>query len=279
MQLIYCHGRSGSTQLVRCVRNYKSDSSNFYDEPFKQKNAVIHGFDEPLRDGGNLERYIDHLGDTRVKHLWSDLALPMNKRVIANPGVESILFLYRRNMFDFAMSMLTASLTKEWHGASETHYGEMPLHRLESVAIGLMYDVPVNARLVRDFAQAPVTCVAYEDLYGFSGSDVQAETAKQALGALGINDEASIRLALADELSPQNKYKDHSYYERIFSNYADTRAVIDPIAKKYLSRDEDRPESILDHDQRPSAVSTAKAIGARGKETVRNLRETLRQRG
>jgi len=244
MRLVYCHGRSGSTQLVRAARK-EPGASTFYDEPFKQVNAKIHGYKSVVKDGENLEDYINFLNPVRVKHLWTDLSKDLNERLIANKNVRSILFLYRRGVVDYTMSMVTARLTKEWHGASSGFFGEMPIDRVLKTAHDIVREIPENAQSVASNAIAPVSCVAYEDLYGTNGDAMQRDAATSAFSALGISDEGLINQLIDSMLSDSKKYKTHDYYRSIFENYDEVMKSLEEFENYFVSHPELLPENIL----------------------------------
>lgn len=245
MKLVYCHARSGSTQLVRAARKFQSRKPVFFDEPFKQKNAKRHGYPKNIRQNKNLEDYLEFLDTVRVKHLWSDLPRPLNRRLVKSANVESILFLYRRDLPSYVLSHLTASLTQEWHGATADFIGDMPLKRLLRLAKNHSNAIPVNARLVARHAKAPVYCVAYEDLYGFNGADLQQVSAKTAFSALGITDSAFVKESVDTMLTSTKKYKTDTYYEEIFGNFEQAKLALKPYEDYFVLNPESKPEAIF----------------------------------
>lgn len=244
MKLIYCHGRSGSTQLVRAARKLEG-SGRFYDEPFKQRNAKAHGYDKIVRENGNLEDYISYLNPLRVKHLWTDLPKDMNRRLVHNPSVDSILFLYRRGVVDYTLSMVTANITKEWHGASVRLSRDIPIEDICKTADDIIEAVPNNALMVSKFAQSSVCCVAYEDLYGFSGADIQRQAARKAFQSLGIRDEAFISSSIDTMLTNEKKYKGYEYYREIFKNFDEAISALKKYDNFYEKNKDIMPENII----------------------------------
>lgn len=242
MKLIYAHARSGSTQLLRHI---EAAGLRGREEPFKPRKGRRAGF-RIVAEPGDLGRYIAAIGASHLKHLWSDLPEPKNIELVANPAFDAILFLYRRNLADYALSMTTANLTKEWHGTESGPQGEMPLGDLRRFLRRIRREIPAHAGLLRDHAQGALTCVAYEDLYGMAGETAQRRAIVSSLGAMGMeNGTAAVDAAIAGDFSPRGKYKGRDYYARIFSNYAEAEQIVTGAEHYFDDHPGEMPETIF----------------------------------
>jgi len=177
------------------------------------------------------------------------MSAALNHRLVENSNVEEILFLYRRDVSAYAMSMVTASLTKEWHGASSSPIGDMPIKRLLQTAERQIMEIPFNATLVKSASAVPITCVCYEDLYGSNGSDFQNKAAYRAFSALGITDIEFIEESVKNMLSPKKKYKTDTYYKEIFENYETARNQLKELVGYFEACPMELPETIFENQK------------------------------
>lgn len=243
MYLIYCHGRSGSTQLLRAIRNRADHSDSVYDEPFKQRNADRLGYNASIR--ANIGHYIAWLNASYIKHLFSDLPAELNRKVVSHEAFKGILFLYRRNIVEYAVSMVTARATNEWHGASARSTTRLSTDELKETAEHIVRAIPAQARLVRNNTPTPVTCVAYEDLYAINGISAQWNAATSAFNALGIKETTFISNCINGPLSPTKKYKDERYYRSIFENYDEAISSLSHFSDFFQHNPQAQPEMIF----------------------------------
>ena len=89
-----------------------------------------------------------------------------------------------------------------------------------------MEATPNNARVVLQNAKASISCVAYEDLYGFNGTAKQLAAAKIAFTSLGIEDPRAVADSIDTMLTSTKKYKSEEYYDRLFTNFEEATSAI-----------------------------------------------------
>ena len=241
MYLVYAHGRSGSTQLVRALRRAVGGEL-VRDEPFKQRNAESWGYNLSVRD--NIEDYLRWLGAPYLKHLWSDMRPKQNRALVSSPLLQGVIFLYRRNIFEYAISMVAASLTKEWHGSKAEFGAPMPLSSVEHAISVITETIPSNSRLVKESITCPLLCVSYEDLYS-SSAVVRDQTAVSVLDALGVERNVQSLKNLLSFFNPDKKYKGREYYLSKFTNFREVEERFSDSSTYFSDHPDQAPEYIF----------------------------------
>ncbi|WP_155992421.1 hypothetical protein [Fodinicurvata fenggangensis] len=106
MYLIFSHGRSGTSELLRAIRSFKV---NIEWEPFKNRSQALRP-----RTCKEVDARIAHMSDGCVKHLWSHLPNDLNDYILKHSAFSGKVVLYRKDVFSATMSLLVARQTKQW---------------------------------------------------------------------------------------------------------------------------------------------------------------------
>ncbi|MAF14001.1 MAG: hypothetical protein CMI53_03865 [Parcubacteria group bacterium] len=125
--IIFSHQRSGSTTLSR-ILHLNSDINTFSFEPFNtdwaQNKNLIQMFNGTTNSAeaifekkSQLDEYINFLFSSYdgFKHIWYQLKPEYNKHLLLRDKKIKIIFLWRKNFIQAAVSDTIAKETKLWH--------------------------------------------------------------------------------------------------------------------------------------------------------------------
>ncbi len=232
--VIWAHGRSGSSELARALREY----------------AALHGEMEPFgksmaragiaKEGAAFEAHLHAklMECDFIKHLWTQLPSASNEALLHNRELSRIVFLYRPNLFDVAVSTLMAKNLGNWNRIDPQAI-EKPISitptQIKNFAGALKADIQYQAKLVRASGK-PVSYVRYDLLY----SAAYREQFLKVVRFLGLAEGAA---AAVERLAPGGKYSHDKTFARAIANWRE----IQPL------RNAPRMSVVLDMDPLPGA--------------------------
>lgn len=195
------HARSGSTGLARAIS--ASTGVEFRMEPFHR----------PMRNRGidfessGFEEYLDSVMSRRlIKHMWNGLTLEQNARVLSHPNVAGVVFIFRRDAVQAALSAEVARMTGKWAEAAPEIPEPLPLHRIDKQARLYSEGQAIYKEWLAN-SNIPHLVLAYEDVYRrHDQSDLVAEVC-HLLGFSKFDASAG-----AAELLPQKRYHSDKFF-------------------------------------------------------------------
>lgn len=211
--LIYAPPRSGSSHLLRRL----TDAAGLIEEqiawePFKLKNRSKYVY----RDLSDLANQVT--GNCRIaKHLWTQLNREDNQVVLNSRGVGRVVFLYRRALFDQALSLLVARKTREWLNVSDQDPFFINPDTFFLELQRIRQSVGANIDLLRSTGR-PFVIVPYELLYHQSEA-VREYVILGLLQFLEIDPERGRVREMVRQCNPARKYKSNAYYRQVVTNY------------------------------------------------------------
>ncbi len=207
--VILGHARSGSSELTRAVVDATGVRSMM--EPFHR----------PMNERGikfghhGFKKYLDEvMGYHLIKHMWNGLSKEQNTEVLTHPDVYGVVFIYRRDAVQAALSTVVAQMTKRWRGTQEHIPEPLPLDEIASKAG--MYES--GRELYLEWLSEnsiPYISVSYEELF-VRDESARRDLLKKACNTLGLKIN-NLDLGVS-RLSPNNRYNSDSIY-RTASNW------------------------------------------------------------
>lgn len=210
--IIFAHPRCGSTTLFNII---KWQQNNGHNEPFN----------ELLQDENNYLRNLNEKGiefTTKkifhnvqfIKHLSGCIKPEENKYLLEN---YKIIFLYRKNLLDAAISKVVAEQTNIWHSIDVNY--ESDYLKIKYIDPKLIDFQLQKIKKHMDYASMVknVMFVAYEDIFQSKYNFFKMEKIFNFLD-LRLYNHKSIQLFLSEK-NKLNKKK----WEEVLENYSDIK--------------------------------------------------------
>lgn len=157
-----------------------------------------------------------------IKHLWTHLPPVSNEALLRHSSLSRIIFLYRSNLFDVAVSTFMARSLRHWDRV-ESDKIDRPISvtptQIKSFAGALKADILAQAALVGASGK-PVAYVCYERLYSPAYRD-------QFLQVCRFLDLPHGDLTAVERLAPSAKYSDDDTFSRAIVNWREIRPLRD----------------------------------------------------
>lgn len=215
--LIYATARTGSTSLMDLLLSLSGA------DELGKKFPGFEPFDTRLkkRDINNFTTATTYLINRYrlIKHLWNQQSPSNNQDILASRAIKRVIFLYRRTVFDQALSRRVAVINKEWGVPVQHHPIAITDDELNLQAQYFIYSTYYNLNLVK-MSGRPFFIACYDDL--FSENQRIRRTAIAPLFQFLEIPYRAVKPAMAFT-SPLNKYKDKDYYSRTVVNLDDIK--------------------------------------------------------
>ncbi len=157
--LIFADGRTGSSNLAKILRKLHGDVSL---EPFNGKHGVNKSREDCI---SNFMSYLNGNDVIGVKHISAQLSHLFNLRLIK--GFDKIIFLYRENVLQQAISWAISQKTGDWYNKERIMNS---IYKAKDVGYNDVINL-VNSIIGRRdvykgyFEDSNCLVVKYEDLY------------------------------------------------------------------------------------------------------------------
>lgn len=203
--VILGHARSGSSELARAIGSATGETC--WMEPFHRTMR-----EKGIEFGGpGFREYLNDIMDRPlIKHMWNGLTEEQNAEVLSHPNVSGVVFIYRKDVVQAALSTIVARMTKKWKGPAGAIPGPLPLDDIERQAEGYRK----GQRLYMDWLDqhsVPHMVISYEELY-VDDRQKREQILRNACRVLGL-DTADIYDAV-DRLDPSNRYNSDELYQQ-----------------------------------------------------------------
>ncbi len=149
-----------------------------------------------------------------IKHLWTQLPPASNQALMSHPEVSRLIFLYRSNLFDVAVSTFLAKSLGHWNRVDPEEIVRpitITPPQIKRFCGELKADVLDQAKRVRASGK-PVHLIRYEDLYSVAYRDRFLEVCNFL--KLDGGNEAAI-----ERLRPSEKYSGDETLARAIANW------------------------------------------------------------
>lgn len=203
--VILAHPRCGSSELARALRVAADVSCPL--EPFHK--AMRRKGITP--DGPRYPEYLEKImREPAIKHMWNGLSEETNRTILSHPSVSSVVFLYRRDALQAALSTTVAKLTKNWDKSDRPSIDTpLPLEKIAGRRDELIDGQTQYLQMLRSIGK-PFLVLAYEDVYT-TDDDARAATIRCIchLFRLPVVDAKSA----AYMISPDHRYNSEEFYQ------------------------------------------------------------------
>lgn len=210
--IIFAHPRCGSTTLFNII---KWQANNGVNEPFNQTTQDENNYLKNLNEKGVefTTKKIFHTVQF-IKHLSNCIGPEENKYLLEN---YKIIFMYRKNILDAAISKVVAEQTNIWHSIDVNY--EIDYLKIKYIEPKLIDFQIKEIKKHMDYASMikNVMFVAYEDIFQSKYNFLKMEKIFNFLD-LYLYRHESIRLFLSEK-NKLNKKK----WEDVLENYSDIK--------------------------------------------------------
>lgn len=208
--LIFADGRTGSSNLAKILRKLHGDVSL---EPFNGKYGVNKAVEDCISNFmSDLNNSNDLIG---VKHISAQLSHLFNLRLIK--GFDKIVFLYRENVLQQAISWAISQKTGDWYNKERIMSS---LHKAKDVGYNDVINLVNSIVGRRDvykgyFEDSNHLVVKYEDLY-----NNKVDELNRVLNYLGypdydLHDEEVNHMLFSAKINSTESYKTLKCYPQL----------------------------------------------------------------